>query len=405
MKRVVKYLIFIILCNFVFLTINAKELELKSKNVVLYNMNEDNLIYEKNKDEVISIASLTKIMTSIVAIENISDLNKEVVVSNDAFSNTYMLALAGFKVGDKVTINDLLYGCLLPSGAEACNELAIRTSGNINNHVKKMNEKAKELGLKNTHFVNVTGMDTTSHNSTVEEVSKILKYALKNEEFKRVFTTKEYKTTNNIILKSTLKKTSEKYNLSTDFITGSKTGHTTNAGLCMASITNLSDVDYLLVTCRAPSMEGVPYNVTEAVKIYNYYDENYGYIDLVKKGDKITSINIKDGKEEKYDIKAPKTISKYLEKSIKNNISLEYNGIKTITKKIKKGDKLGIVYIKNNDKTIDKFNVYLDEKIKYKFFTTKNIAILSSLLIIIILMINLLKGSKKSKRRRKRRKR
>ena len=201
MRRVLNIIFFTILLNVIFIiNINAEEIKINSKNAIMYNELDNKIIYEKNKDEKIKIASLTKIATIIIALEN-GDLNKEIIITNEDFNNTADLALAGFKVGEKVTLEDLLYGAMLPSGAEACNTLARSTSGSVENHVKKMNELAKKLNCKNTHFVNVTGIDANNHDSSVSDLSKILKYALENNNFRKIFETKEHKVNENLIFK------------------------------------------------------------------------------------------------------------------------------------------------------------------------------------------------------------
>lgn len=383
LKKYLSFMILIILCFSINININAEELSLNSKNIVLYNMNDKNIIYEEKKDEVISIASLTKIMTSIVALENL-DLNKKITITNEFFNNTEGLSMAGFKVGDIITVEDLLYGAMLPSGADACIALALATSKNENDFVSLMNAKAKEIGMKNTSFMNVTGKDQEGHFSTVHDVSLLLQYALKNEEFNKIFKTKEYKTTNNIDLVSSVKKMGEQFNIDTSLILGSKTGYTDDAGLCLASVSEVNDIDYLLVTCGAPVKDNIPYHIIDANKIYKYYGENYDYIPIIKKGDVIKKLKVENGKEEEYLLKQEKTIKKYLKKDA--DIKVEYSGVDTLNMKIVKGDKLGTVKIYADDEEITSYDVYLNEKIKYKFLTIKNIIIMCFIGAIILIL-------------------
>lgn len=383
LKKYLSFMILIILCFSINININAEELSLNSKNIVLYNMNDKNIIYEEKKDEVISIASLTKIMTSIVALENL-DLNKKITITNEFFNNTEGLSMAGFKMGDIITVEDLLYGAMLPSGADACIALALATSKNENDFVSLMNAKAKEIGMKNTSFMNVTGKDQEGHFSTVHDVSLLLQYALKSEEFNKIFKTKEYKTTNNIDLVSSVKKMGEQFNIDTSLILGSKTGYTDDAGLCLASVSEVNDIDYLLVTCGAPVKDNIPYHIIDANKIYKYYGENYDYIPIIKKGDVIKKLKVENGKEEEYLLKQEKTIKKYLKKDA--DIKVEYSGVDTLNMKIVKGDKLGTVKIYADDEEITSYDVYLNEKIKYKFLTIKNIIIMCFIGAIILIL-------------------
>ena len=358
MRRVLNIIFFTILLNVIFIiNINAEEIKINSKNAIMYNELDNKIIYEKNKDEKIKIASLTKIATIIIALEN-GDLNKEIIITNEDFNNTADLALAGFKVGEKVTLEDLLYGAMLPSGAEACNTLARSTSGSVENHVKKMNELAKKLNCKNTHFVNVTGIDANNHDSSVSDLSKILKYALENNNFRKIFETKEHKVNENLIFKRTLNSVAKKNNLDVSFIKGAKTGHTDDAGVCLASTTTLNKVPYLLVTCDKYGSNDNPTHIKDASILYNYFSENYNYVDVIKKGDIIK-------KDSKIDIK--------------------FIGIKEINPKIKKGDFLGTVSIYINNKKEKEIKLYLKDKIKYKFLTKRKIV--TSLILLILLLI------------------
>ena len=147
-----KYIIFIFLIFFLPLTVFG--LEINSKYVYFYNIDRDDVIYELNSTDEIAIASMTKIMTAIVAIENIANLDSTVTLTSKDFKGLKEAnaSTADFEKGEVVTYRDLLYGLMLPSGADAANALAIHISGSVNNYVNLMNQKAKTLGLNNTSF-------------------------------------------------------------------------------------------------------------------------------------------------------------------------------------------------------------------------------------------------------------
>ena len=153
MKKIL--LTLIILFSF----INVSALEISSENYALYNLNNNEIVLEKNKDEFTQIASLTKIMTTIVAIENIENFDETITMTSEMFKglyeqNAYQI---GLRVGEKVTYNDLLYGTLIASGADATRGLTISIAGSEEAYVELMNKKAKELKLKNTIFKNPVG--------------------------------------------------------------------------------------------------------------------------------------------------------------------------------------------------------------------------------------------------------
>jgi len=388
MKKI--FLLIIIFLSFIY-SVSAN-IELNSKNAIMYNLNDDEIIYEKDINEIKKIASLTKIMTCIVAIEN-SDLDSYVTVTSKAFVGLNGYAQAGFKVGDKVTIRDLLYGLMLPSGAETANMLAISIAGSNDELVKMMNDKAKELNLNNTHFSNTIGVDEDDNYSTVYDLAILLKYALKNDDFKEIYDANEYTTTNGFILKKTLLKYAKNNNLDASIITGSKTGYTEEAGYCLSSTATINDIDYLLITIDADSYASY---IEDAINIYDYYSTNYSYITILSKDKHLIDIPIKNGKKKNLSIYSNKEIKKYLKNDIDiSKIEYEYIGIDTITKKVKLNDKLGTINIKYNGKVLDTYDIYLKEKIKYKH--TKLYIIISLIIVTILYYKN-----KKNKRKKKR---
>ncbi len=384
----------------------AEELDIYSKSAILYNMDDDIILYEKNSEERTSIASLTKIMTCIVAIENIDNLDQKIILKSDVFTGLAEAgaSVAGFRVGENVTFRDLLMGALLPSGADATRALALNISGSESKFVNLMNNKAIELGLKDTHFENTTGLESSNHYSTVKDISIILKYALKNQTFKDMYTTREYTTTSNLTFYSTLKKISNNYSFDVSNILGSKTGYTDEAGLCMSSIANYNDVNYLLVTAGADYRGNVPRQLLDAITIYNFYSTNYGYKNIINVGDYIKTINEEYSTKEKYDITSQITISKFLNNSFdENKIKYEYNGLDKISYKNKIGDKLGRVNIIYDDNIIGTFDVFLTETINFSLFTfllqTKLIYLIGTTIIILLLIICFLKKRKDIKKK------
>ena len=200
MKKILTFLLLFLLAPlFVF----ASEFDITGEYVVLYNLNDDEILYEQNSNEQTSIASITKIMTALVAMDNISDYDSIITITTADFEGTTGYSKAGFSVGDRVTYRDLLYGILLPSGADAVNAIVRNTLG-YDDFIIAMNELTKKIGLENTSFSNPVGKDDVNNYSTASDVAKMLKYALENPLFKEIFTTKEYTTTNGINLESTL---------------------------------------------------------------------------------------------------------------------------------------------------------------------------------------------------------
>lgn len=373
-------------------SVYANNFDITGEYVTLYNMNEDTLLYSKNDTKKTSIASLTKMMTTLVAIEEIDNLDKIVTIKERDFEGTVGYSKAGFKVGDKVTYRDLLYGIILPSGADAVNAVVNNTLG-YDKFIKKMNETAKRLGMNDTSYANPVGKDDENNYSTSSDLAKLLKYALKNETFKTIFTTKSYKTSNGINLESTVN--SYKNILNTDEIKGAKSGFTKDAGRCLASITTLNNVDYLLVVINSSTTN--PYNaVKDTITIYDYYNNNYGYKNIINDDTFIKEIPVDFSKEKTYKITGSEDIEKYL----KNNteVTYKYVGSDKVTFNTKKGSKLGVVKIYDGDVLLATSNVYLENNIEYYPIITY---IMIGIAVVFVLLI--VKKKKKKKHRRRRR--
>lgn len=397
MKKKICFFLLLIICQIQI--VYAEEFNITSEHVILYNLNDNKVIYELASEEQTQIASLTKIMTTIVAIEEVEDLNQEVIVPREAFDGISAYSQAGLSIGDKVTIKDLLYGAMLPSGADAVNTLALHISGTIPKYVELMNDKAEELNLTNTHFDNPVGMDSEDNYSTASDVAKLLSYALENETFKEIFTARNYTIENlNISLKSTLIGYSKSYGLDVSEISGAKSGFTDGAGLCLASTATIDDVNYLLVTIGAAT-KNRSNAVRDTLEIYHYYSSNYSYQTIMKEGDVLATIPTKWGKIKNYELKATSNQQMYLENGIrKNKLKYKYDGIEELTYKIKKGDKLGTVTVMYRDESLVTYDVYLEDTIEYYHPVLYTMIIIA--IILMIYSIQLMRKNKKKKKKK-----
>ena len=375
------------------------DISLKGKNIILYNLDDDVILYEKNSDLKVQIASLTKIMTVYTLIENVKDLNKEVVITGDIFNGISDYSQAGLRVGDKVTYMDLLYGIMLPSGAD-CVNAAIKNLGvSKEEFINLMNNVAKKMGLTNTKFDNAVGMDSKNNYSTAKEVAIMLKKALANDIFKKVYTAKKYTMSNGLNIKSTLLIYGRAFN--TNNFLGAKSGYTDGAGVCLSSIAKYGDVNYLLIVLGASSV--LRSNaVLDSVKIYDYYNNNYSYRNVVSKNKIIKKLDVKWGKQKKYSVKANKDIEMYLDNSLDlNKVKYQYKGLEEIKYNNKKGEKLGKVLIKYEDKLLTEFDVYLDKKLEFYHPVLYTILFLIFLCILLIILKIRKKRKKRKKRKRK----
>ena len=165
-----------------------------SRHALLMDARTGQVLARKRSGEEAAPASLTKMMTVLLATEALPDLDTPVTLPEDIFPALYKAdaSMAGFQPGETVTVRDLLYGAMLPSGAECCEALARQVSGSEEVFVALMNRKAGELGMKHTHFANCTGLTSPEHYSSAADLAVLLQAALNNETFRTVFTTGQY---------------------------------------------------------------------------------------------------------------------------------------------------------------------------------------------------------------------
>lgn len=373
--------------------------KIDSKIVEIYDLTDNKILYEIDSNDRVSIASLTKIATTITAIENIKNLNEKVTITRKIMNTVSNAAsVAGLKVGDKVTYRDLLYATMLPSGADAAHALAILSSGSFENFVKKMNNLVEKIGLTNTHFVNVTGLDAKNHYSTVDEVRKLLTYALTNDLFKQIYLTKDYKLTNGLKVQSTLYLYNQNNKLDTSIIMGSKSGHTKNAGYCLSSLSDINGHQMIIIVLKG-TYNGQYNNVVDTLNLIRHLLNNYNYQVLVHKGDLIKTVPVNLSNIENYDIKSTKDVQKYLPSDYdKDKIKIEYQGKEELSFNDQKDAKIGTISYYYDNLLLDSEDVILNIDIKLDFIKILLAywyIVLIMILIIVILIIILIVKKKR----------
>lgn len=272
--------------------------QILSDAAIIMDRDTGQILDEKNSEERIYPASLTKMMTGILTIEKCSDLNQKVTVTKAMIEGLAEqdASLSGFQPGDKPTIQDLLYGISLSSGADSCNALADVVTGH---HPKKfismMNQKAKEIGMKNTHFNNTSGLHDPEHYSTAGDMAVLLQYCLNNSVFQKIFSAKQYTTTplasapEGLTFSSTLWSVAKWY--PTDGLIGGKTGYTIPAGHCMAAWADVNHMHLVIVTAHADTPMYQMSHMQDVGRILQLL-QTWSKEKVMKKDQKITSIQI-----------------------------------------------------------------------------------------------------------------
>ncbi len=362
MKKLLLIILFILLIP---LKTNAlTEPNLYSKKYMVYDLTEDKVLISKGNEEVSKIASLTKMMTVLVAVENTKDIKSEIIVTQEMLNGIpWDAAVMGLEVGTKITLEDMLYAAMLPSAADATHVIAHYVAGSTENFVNMMNNKAILLGMNDTRFENVIGMDHENHYSSINDLIKLLKYALRNNEFKKVYTKKGHMMLNGVTVRSTIHAGGAWIGLNTDRILGGKTGYTDEAGTCISVLFKSNGHDMLLITLRAPFVKNQNYHIKDALALIDYTDINFGDQVIVEKDTLIDKIKVKLSTTDNYNIKSTTDITKYLSNDYdKSKISYEYTGATEILYNFKKGDELGkISYYYDGELVTNEFVVLTEE--------------------------------------------
>lgn len=250
---------------------------LYSSHALLVRRKNGEMLLDKGSGERIYPASMTKVMTAVVVLEEVQDLEEKVRLSEDMFEELYQqeASMAGFLPGEEVSVKNLLYGVMLPSGAECCTGLAEFVAGSEEAFAYLMNQKAQELGMGDTHFVNASGLHNGDHYSTAADLAALMEYALQNETFCTIAQTDAYTIEpseahpEGLTLYSTLFSSMPDKVRSSGLILGGKTGYTEEAGLCLASFARIGGEEFILITAGAQgNHETEQFHILDAYEVY-----------------------------------------------------------------------------------------------------------------------------------------
>lgn len=323
---------------------------------ILMDMDSGRIIYENNSHEVRSVASISKIMTAILAIES-KKLDKTVKVS-DVVLEAYGSGIY-IKPGEKLTLQDLVYGLMLRSGNDAALMIAEYVSGSVPKFVEKMNQKAQEIGMKQTTFHNPSGLDEedeVGNFSTAYDMAILTSYAMKNKTYQKIVGTKKYtlKTNKNTYVWYNKNKLLTNY----ENTTGGKTGFTKKARRTLVSTTSKDQLNFVVVTLN----DGNDFQDHENLHEYGFtYYKKYR---LLKKG----TVKIEDEKYYKNETLYIKNDIDYpLREDEKQSVRLSFQLNKK--KQLKDGGKVGEVHVKVGDEMVLKEPIYVKKaKSKKKGF-------------------------------------
>ena len=336
-------------------------LEDVSNGQVLWTMEGDTRIYP---------ASMTKVMAGLILIENSTDLEQQILITDAMWAGLIEAdaSVAGFWPGDEPTVRDLLYGVLLPSGADADNALAMTIFGSTDELVRRMNERAAEYGMTGTHFTNCTGLHDPDHYSTVHDITILMEHALQNPMFCEIISAKKYTTgplasaPEGLTMNSTcwpLINNGEDSFTIPGFL-GGKTGFTNPAGRCLTSHAEFNGMHLILTTAHSDGFG----HIADAAAVYSWMAEHYERKTLASAGTHLTDVQVIDTLPEvTFESVVPETVE--LDVPIDAEIELISTVPDRIQAPVTAGDSIGTVQITVNGQTVHESTVYAPVDAEY----------------------------------------
>lgn len=322
---------------------SLKVFAVSAESAILIDSDTGRVLYEKNAHNIQGMASTTKIMTAILALEQ-STLDKKVKVSHKAAttegSSMYLNS------GEIIKMESLVYGLMLNSGNDAATAIAESISGSTDEFAKLMNKKAKEIELKNTSFANPHGLDHNDHYSTAYDMAILTKYAMKNEKFKNIVSTKRKNVELNGIENSRFLTNHNKLLSLYENCIGVKTGFTKSCGRCLVSAAQKDGVNLIAVTLNAPD------DWNDHISMYESAFADYNSYDIIDKNAYVASVEVTQSEAKKLELYAKNGLSVSLMPEEFERIIIKYNYPETVSAPIYKGQKLGTAAILLDNKKI-----------------------------------------------------
>ena len=282
--------------------------QLYALSAVLMDADSGRILFSKNGQEERAMASTTKIMTAILALE-MGNMDDTVTATYDALKSiTLEDSHMGILTGEELTLDQLVKGMLVYSANDAANVIAIHIAGSLDAFVSLMNQKAQELGMTGTHFVNPCGSHDDNHYTTARDLAILSKYAMKNDQFREIVKMPIYK------IPATNKYASERILVNTNLFLGTsrstyyyyppaigiKTGHTSQAGYCLVSAASYNDTEFLAIVmnCKNVDTKEQAYSYIDSKTLFNFGFDNYTHQPLAAVGDIVSDSKVYEAKQD-----------------------------------------------------------------------------------------------------------
>ena len=333
--------------------------EINAKSAVLMEASTGDIIYKKDEDLKLPPASITKIMTMLLIIEAIE--SKKISFYDKVTASEHAASMGGsqiwLEVGEKMTVHDLLKAVAVGSANDASVALAEHIAGSEESFVSMMNQRAKELGMKNTNFANACGLDDDNLYTTAKDVAIMSRELISHDVIKQYTTIWMDTVRNETVQLVNTNKLVRFYRGAT----GLKTGTTNGAGCCLSATAKRDGMELIAVIMGAESSNE---RFSNAKKLLDYGFANLCVFKTSEKVDYIRNINVNKGQKKKVKLKYDKIENELIKTENKSNIKVVTQIPNILEAPVNQNQKIGTVKVTLNDKVIKQYNIYVAEEIK-----------------------------------------
>ncbi|MBQ8762086.1 MAG: D-alanyl-D-alanine carboxypeptidase [Clostridia bacterium] len=332
-----------------------------AKSAIMLDAKTGRVLYEKNANQQLPMASTTKIVTAITVIDNCENLDEVVKIDSKAVgvegTSIYL------RTGEQLTVRELLYGLMLRSGNDAATALALHTGGTLENFCKMMDEKAKECGAENSSFKNPHGLDAKGHYTTAKDLALITSYALSNKDFAKIVSTKSITIGEGESKRLLLNK--NKLLSKLDGCIGVKTGFTDDAGRCLVSACERDNLKLVSVVFNCGPM------FEESQELLELGFENFSMCEILPPYQSMDNVPVENGVKEYVGTYSQKGLSLPLSKQEESNINIVIDLKPMVTAPVEKDQEIGKVEVYAGKHLIFSEKIYTMEAVDSKLIKDK----------------------------------
>ena len=366
MKTIVSVFLYVIICSIQIYAVSAEEINLNAKAAVIMDAESGKILYEKSKDQKMPNASTTKILTCLYILKH-CDLDQMAEVSKNAAMQPKVRL--GVREGEKYKVKDLLYGLMLESYNDCAVVLAEHTEGSVEKFEKRMNQMAKNLGTLNTHFVTPNGLDGIDkkgrHETTAQDLAKIMARCIKNQQFLEITQTKQYTFTDGSRKRRFICNNHNALLSSMQGVISGKTGYTSKAGYCYVGAVKQKNMTMTFSVLASGWPPHKTYKWKDVRKLVQYATDHYERREIIADTSKIKEISIKNGLKEKVLLKTGNLKAAFLVKKT-DKIKIESILPSFIDAPVKEGQKVGEIKYLINGKSQKSVPIYAKQSVKQK---------------------------------------